>query len=457
MLIQKLPLFGGGLAGLNCAYTLKKAGLRSTVYEAQPRLGGRIMTQKSLLADGISTELGAELVDSNQTDMHALVKELNLTLYDTFSDKTGVRDTYLIAGQSYTEKDVIEEFKNIHQIIRKDLNACGEDFDTPQAEQLDNTSMYDYINKLPCSSWLKTMLNEAYVAEMGIDAEEQSSLNFITFIGTDISDGFKIFGESNERYRIKGGSIQIIDQLSQRLNDQIQTSHQLLAIEQHGSGYKLIFNNNNTPVNADIVIITLPFTILKDVQLKIDGMSKEKQIAINQFAYGQNNKLLLGFDNRPWRMGNSPAQGYLFSDHIQNGYDSSHMQNDNKGPGGYTVYLGGKKSLALENFFNKKNTITANYLDVINQAFPISKNHFNGKSHAALWSKNPYSKGSYAAYRVGQWTNGELDAMADPVGNVFFAGEHLSEDFQGYMNGAAQTGRETAEHIIKKLKKKKAA
>ena len=35
-----------------------------------------------------------------------------------------------------------------------------------------------------------------------------------------------------------------------------------------------------------------------------------------------------------------------------------------------------------------------------------------------------------------------------PVGNLFFAGEHCSYDFQGYMNGGAQSGADTAKAVM---------
>jgi monoamine oxidase len=34
------------------------------------------------------------------------------------------------------------------------------------------------------------------------------------------------------------------------------------------------------------------------------------------------------------------------------------------------------------------------------------------------------------------------------VGHLFFAGEHCSYDFQGYMNGAAQSGADTAKAVM---------
>ena len=35
--------------------------------------------------------------------------------------------------------------------------------------------------------------------------------------------------------------------------------------------------------------------------------------------------------------------------------------------------------------------------------------------------------------------------------NLFFAGEHCSDDFQGYMNGAAQSGADTATAVMAKV------
>lgn len=40
-----------------------------------------------------------------------------------------------------------------------------------------------------------------------------------------------------------------------------------------------------------------------------------------------------------------------------------------------------------------------------------------------------------------------------PIGDVYFAGEHCSVDFQGFMNGAAETGRVAAEQILEKINK----
>ena len=45
----RIAIIGGGLAGLNAAYQLKKTGLRSQIYEASNRLGGsNLFSQTSI-------------------------------------------------------------------------------------------------------------------------------------------------------------------------------------------------------------------------------------------------------------------------------------------------------------------------------------------------------------------------------------------------------------------------
>jgi monoamine oxidase len=66
--------------------------------------------------------------------------------------------------------------------------------------------------------------------------------------------------------------------------------------------------------------------------------------------------------------------------------------------------------------------------------------------------------GSYTCYRPGQYST-LADWVATPVGNIFFAGEHTSVEFNGYMEGAVETGHRAAQEVWTKLhgKKKRAA
>lgn len=69
-----------------------------------------------------------------------------------------------------------------------------------------------------------------------------------------------------------------------------------------------------------------------------------------------------------------------------------------------------------------------------------------------VWPTFPFTKASYIAWSVGQYTT-IAGSEIETVGNLYFAGEHTSYNFQGYMNGGAVTGRIAARSILRAMKK----
>ncbi|MFM7089738.1 MAG: NAD(P)-binding protein, partial [Bacteroidota bacterium] len=57
-------IIGGGIAGLNAAYTFKKQGFTVPVYEASNRVGGRMMTLSNYFGNNLNTEMGGEFIDT---------------------------------------------------------------------------------------------------------------------------------------------------------------------------------------------------------------------------------------------------------------------------------------------------------------------------------------------------------------------------------------------------------
>jgi monoamine oxidase len=58
-------------------------------------------------------------------------------------------------------------------------------------------------------------------------------------------------------------------------------------------------------------------------------------------------------------------------------------------------------------------------------------------------------QGRYAVYRPGQWFT-VRPQLHRPHGRVLFAGEHLSEAWQGFMEGAVETGEAAAKQLTGK-------
>lgn len=447
----KIVIVGAGMAGLHAAYLLEKAGFSPIIYEASSRTGGRMYSATNIMANGLTTEIGGEFIDSNHQDMLNLAQIFGLSLIDVSTDTTVTKDAYFFNNQHYTLEQVINALTPYAGSIKADIDLYNNDYDAAVAA-FDNLSMEEYFDNKGITGWLKSLLVEAFVTEFGLNVGEQACLNFIDITSVDFSNNdYDIFGESDERYKINGGNQQVVDALANALNGTVYTDQLLESIKKVGNTYKLNFLNglSNTEVSADIVILTLPFSMLRNVNLDASlQLPSEKIMAINELGYGTNAKLMLGFNSRIWRTQTPKGySGYLFTDNgIQTGWDNSQLQNANAG--GYTIFSGGTAGISVGN--GSEQSQADIFLPKLNQIFAGALTAYNGNVKRFHWPTHPFTKGSYACYKVGQW--GSISGNEFPeVGNLYFAGEHCSEDFQGYMNGAAETGRRVAEAIIDKI------
>jgi monoamine oxidase len=443
----RIAIIGAGIAGLNCAYQLRKRGYTSTVYEASSRVGGRMFSSNQVLGHGLVTELGAEFIDSDHRDMLRLVKEFKLDMLDMQapSERGLIGETAFINGRLYNETEVLEVFRGIAPRIAQDAAAVTDEISyasaTPRELELDNINLLDYLRQMDVPNWFLTMMDVAYTSEMGIEASEQSALNLITFISTDTAH-FRIFGDSDERFKVIGGNHRIIEKLAEQLDEaQVQTGKTLEAVRRKGTKYQLVFQGQSE-VEADYVVLSLPFTKLRELEFDVE-LPPAQQRAIREQAYGTNTKYFLGMSERVWRK--QGYSGYLFNELVQNGWDNSQGQLNNQGPGGYTVFLGGKAGYAREQ------PDPGAYLPTLDGMFPGIMTAFNGKEALFNWGRHPFTQGSYSTYSVGQWTS-IGGAQALPGERMYFAGEHCSDLYQGYMNGGAETGRLAAESILKHIK-----
>lgn len=451
----EIVIVGAGIAGLNAAHTLKKAGFLPKIYEASPRTGGRIYTATDLMGPGLTTELGGEFIDSTHDDIFTLIKHFDLPLIDTYveSEKKLDHACYYFDGQIIKDAEILELFFPFTNQIQADINSLSDVISYKTYNEndlrLDQLSIADYLTGIGISGLLYKLLDVAYTTEYGLNINEQSAINFLLLMDPGMKEEFNYSGYSDERYKIEGGNQSIPDNLARTLQYQLNIGYNLEAIHSKNEGNKIVLDFMKAggvaeSVTADFVIITIPFTILKNI--KIDyPFSPQKIKAIQEMGYGKNAKFFMGFEKRIWRdLGYS---GFAFSDTgIQCGWDNSQLQKSERA--GYTIFTGGKESDKLITGTDKEHA--DRFLNGINNFFPGSNTFFNNNTAKFHWPTYNFSKASYTCFKPGQYTTLE-GAQSEPNGNIYFAGEHCSFEFQGFMNGAAMTGRIAAEGILKKL------
>jgi monoamine oxidase len=449
----RIVIVGAGIAGLRCAYALKQAGVRAEVYEASGRTGGRMLSRTGLMGPGLVTELGGEFIDSAHCELMQLIGEFRLPLIDTLDDApAGFKKAALyFEGRRVWVQELAAELGPVAQAIaahRARLPARIDHRHGQEAAVLDRMSLAAYMDQLGLRGWLRSFLEAAYVTEFGLDPEDQSALNLVTLLGVDFSvTSAPLFGMSDERFKVRGGNQRITDELAERLEGQVHCRHRLEAIDAVGAGYRLSFagpNGASREVKADVVVLCIPFTTLRQVALNVE-LPALKRRAIAELGYGQCAKLMMGVTRRLWR--EQRCVGFTFTDlGVQAGWDNSQLQPGVEG--GFSVLAGGRAGLAIGQ--GTPDAQVARFAPLLDRVYPGFGGSLAGRNERMHWPSAPFALGAYSAYRPGQWTT--LRGVEGlPVGHMYFAGEHCSEAFQGFMNGAAATGREVAEAILARL------
>jgi monoamine oxidase len=447
-------IVGGGLAGLHAAYRLTRWGVRVVLCEASERVGGRVQTERSRFDQaGLIAELGGEFVDSDHETTHALARELGLELADLSAATRGLRsETYFFGERLVTERDVVSAFAALAPALEQ-AQARAESSAEALAE-LDRVSIAEWLDRQPeASPLIRSLLNVAYLGEYGLPTEEQSLMNLLWLIDASDLDPFRIYGDSDERFHVQLGSESLAERLAAALpSGMVESGMRLVALEERSNGqYRLTFERGKSRIErlTSHVVLALPFTLLRQVELRLE-LPARKRTVISELGYGSNSKLHVLTRERVWAVRHKAA-GSAFTDNgAQTLWDGARGQASESGL--LTVFLGGSAADQLG-----RASLEAD----VSRYVPLAEQVFPGVADAALttgplslparsvWSRAPFALGSYACYRPGQaqWSGVE----GERVRRVYFCGEHTSVDFQGYMEGALETGMRAALEVARDL------
>jgi monoamine oxidase len=312
---------------------------------------------------------------------------------------------------------------------------------------------------VPASPLARAAIASAYLAEYGREIDEQSSLNFLMFIHADRRSKFTPFGVfSDERYHLVDGNDGITDGLTQSLARPVDLGKKLVGVRRTSTDAIELSFETGAPVTHDIVVLALPFSVLRQVALHPNlGIPGAQRAAINTLGYGANAKLLVGFNGRPWIAQDSSGTAYSDLEHHQLTWETNRAR-ASAARGVLTDYASGDRSLAMNPAAVQAETEA--FLDDFDQVYPgaaaIASRRSDGTlvTHLEHWPSNPLALGSYTCYRPGQFTTiAGLEGL--PVDNLYFAGEHANSFYesQGFMEGAAVSGLDVAAAILRAVRK----
>ena len=459
--VPRVVIVGGGLAGMSCAYRLRQKGVPSMLFDANANVGGRTWTLRDYWDDGQISEHGGEFISSEHTAVRDLTHEMGLELVDLrAAQKPHTEEVYWVRGKRVTFKEMLRLYDKVFGKIKAANDAAGYptlyNHYNHAGYVLDHMSAREWIQaNVPggTDSTIGWMLDIDATTENGGEASEQSSLEFIYMLGHmpayNPSGGFYWVG-TDEKYGVKGGNDQIVHRMAAKLpDDSVRTSSALVALKRRADGsYLCTFESQmqTFDVPADYVVLALPFTTLRRVDLSKAGFSALKMENIRKLPLGTNTKIYVQFRERPWY-----AMGYNGATYADMGFQQTlEATRGQAGKSGILeFYTGGHTgaSFGPASFAPPDPTVVHAQLKGLEPLYPGITEQWNGKAFMDYWTGDRWHKGSYSYWAVGQCTSfAGMEGVRQ--GNALFAGEHCAVDFQGFMNGAVLTGERAASDIL---------
>ena len=426
---------GAGFAGLAAARDLLTRGADVTVVEARDRVGGRVWTLREGFAERQHAEAGGDMIDDGQAEIHTLVAELGLKLTRILRGGFGYarRDG---SGQPRIQRGAaVHGWNHLQERLgglARNYRLAEQRWDSPIAADLARRSVAQWLDETQADGELRattTGLRGFFLA----DPEE---LALIALVDQFASDDQLAAGAM---YRIEGGNDRLATALAAALGPRVQLNTELVALSHRGREVRASLKQRRavSQITCDYAVLALPASILRRVPIT-PALPAQQHEAISRLRYGRATKTLLQFTRRFWRAVGRPR---AFGSDLPFGAVWDGNEEQRGGPGILALLAGGSASDATQAIVARDGIAgLAGSFDWLGPHAQLIG------SRQVVWEADPWSRGGYAFFdpafdpALRQW-------LARPFGRIFFAGEHTSFRWQGYMNGAVESGRRAAAEI----------
>jgi monoamine oxidase len=247
-------------------------------------------------------------------------------------------------------------------------------------------------------------------------------------------------GAPGRMYRIEGGNDRLAEALAAPLGARLHLDTDIVALSHRGHGVRATVKNGRTQsqIGCDYAVLTMPAALLRRIPIS-PALPAQQHEAIVRLKYGRVTKTLLQFSRRFWRL---PGRPRAFGSPLPIGalWDGNEEQRGRAGI--LSLMAGGSASDATQTIVAKHGT--PGLVDALD--WLGSRRADLLASRQTVWEQDSHARGGYAFFDPA--FDPSLRAwLARPFGRLFFAGEHTSIRWQGYMNGAVESGRRAAAEV----------
>jgi monoamine oxidase len=456
-----VAIVGAGLAGLVAARRLLAAGVEPLVVEARERVGGRLLNEE--IGDGKVVEVGGQWIGPTQERLAALAAELGVGTFPTHDEgRHLIEMNGKVASYSGALTDariglVRELSRAISPLALVDFEQARGRLDrmarevpleepwmAAKAIEWDSQTLATWIGRNTRSEGARRLFELATEAVWAAEPADVSLLHVLFY--THSGGGFNTLvgtGGGAQQDRFHGGSQRLALLMAEALGaERVQLGAPVRRIEHGGGG--VVVHADELTVRARRAIVAIPPTLAGRIAYDPPLPARRDQLT-QRMPQGTVIKTMAVYERPFWREEGLSGQATSDAGPARVVFDNSPPDGS---PGVLLGFLEGRlaRQWGARDAGERRAAILAGHARLFGERAAQPERFIE-----RVWAEEEWTRGCYGCLMTtGGWTEYGR-ALRAPIGPLHWAGAETATVWNGYMDGAVQSGERAATEVLSDL------
>jgi monoamine oxidase len=443
-----VAVVGGGLAGIAAARAIERGRASAVLLEARERLGGRL--ESIPVDDGKWIDVGGQWIGPTQDRVEALARSLG---HDTFPTYTSGENLLELGGKlvRYTGTiprlgphvlaDVGQAMARLNRMAARVPREAP--WTAPRAQQWDSQTAWSWMRRNMATSAGRSMMELAVKAVWAAMPADVSFLHLLFYISSAGTLELLLDTEGGaQQDRFVEGAQNLAVKAAAELDGEVVLGSPVRRIEHGSDGVTL--RADKATVNARRVIVAIPPTLAGRIVYDPPLPGFRDQLT-QRFPMGACVKCMAFYEEPFWRAAGLSGSAVSDPGPLSIVFDNSPPEGS---PGIIVGFLEGRWARQLGRATEgERRTAVLDNLARLFGSRAASPDRYLERN----WADEEWSRGCYVGYTPPGVLTAYGPAIRAPVGPIHWAGTETATVWNGYMDGALESGERAAREALAAL------